>query len=163
MQLFKQEQLNLPKTLADKYIVPPFSVFNTHQPYFRQRMRMWRDLGVCNQNGRDGHLSYDNRRLNKRANKETNGTSIFNPVLTEVIYKWFCIPNGRIYDPFAGGITRGAIANMLGYNYFGMDISERQIESNIKQLEELKKQYKMEVSVNGILQIVQICLIQVIV
>ena len=65
MPLFKQEKLNLPKTLSDKYIVPPFSVFNTHQPYFRERMRMWRDMGLYNTSGREEGLCYDNRRIQK--------------------------------------------------------------------------------------------------
>lgn len=144
MPLFKQERLNLPKTLADRYIVPPFSVFNTHQPYFRQRLRMWTDLGVVSKAGRDEHLSYDNRRMDKRNNEKSNGTSVFNPVLTEVIYKWFCVPNGVIYDPFAGGITRGAVASMLGYNYIGHDISERQVETNIEQYSKLRQKYDIK-------------------
>lgn len=144
MPLFKQERLNLPKTLADKYIVPPFSVFNTHQPYFRKRLRMWYDLGVVSKAGRSEHLSYDNRRMDKGNNEKSNGTSVFNPVLTEVIYKWFCVSRGNIYDPFAGGITRGAVASMLGYNYTGIDISTTQVECSEQQYEELKEQYDIK-------------------
>ena len=144
MPLFKQEKLNLPKTLSDKYIVPPFSVFNTHQPYFRERMRMWRDMGLCNRDGRDVHLSYDNRRMDKRAEKQSNGTSIFNPVLCEVVYKWFTLPNSNIFDPFAGGIQRGGIAAMLGHNYIGIDISHRQVLSNIETFNNLKNKYNIQ-------------------
>ena len=144
MPLFKQEKLNLPKTLSDKYIVPPFSVFNTHHPYFRERMRMWRDIGLCNRDGRDVHLSYDNRRMDKRAEKQSNGTSIFNPVLCEVVYKWFTLPNSDIFDPFAGGIQRGGIAAMLGHNYYGIDICDKQCETNQYQLAALKEQYDIK-------------------
>lgn len=144
MQLFKQEQLNLPKTLADRYIVPPFSVFNTHQPYFRQRLRMWTDLGVVSKAGRDEHLSYDNKRMYKRNNEKSNGTSVFNPVLCEVIYKWFTVSNSLIFDPFAGGITRGVVAAMLGHRYIGYDISERQIDVNWNKYFELHQSYKIK-------------------
>ena len=144
MPLFKQEKLNLPKTLSDKYIVPPFSVFNTHQPYFRERMRMWRDMGLCNRDGRDVHLSYDNRRMDKRAQKQSNGTSIFNPVLCEVVYKWFTLPNSNVFDPFAGGIQRGGIAAMLGHNYLGIDINDKQVETNQTHMNVLKQLYDIK-------------------
>ena len=143
MQLFNQEKLNLPKTLADKYIVPPFSVFNTHQLYFRKRLRMWTDLGMVSKQGRLEHLSYDNRRMDKRNNEKSNGTSVFNPVLCEVIYKWFTLPESCIFDPFAGGITRGVVAAVLGHHYIGQDISKKQIDTNWKQYFELSKKYKI--------------------
>lgn len=142
MPLFKQEKLNLPKTLSDKYIVPPFSVFNTHQPYWRERLRMWCDMGLYNTNGREEGLCYDNRRMSK-ADKHTSGTSSFNPVICEVVYKWFTTPNSFIYDPFAGGIVRGGVAAMLGHNYFGMDINAYQVDNNIKTLNTLKDNYKV--------------------
>ena len=58
------------------------------------------------------------------------GTSIFDPVLCEIIYNWFCPENGIVYDPFAGGSVRGVIAEMLGRKYIGIDLSERQIDAN---------------------------------
>ena len=142
MPLFKQEKLNLPKTLSDKYIVPPFSVFNTHQTYWRERMRMWRDMGLYNTNGREEGLAYDNRRMQK-TEKHTSGTSSFNPVLCEVIYKWFTLPNSDIFDPFAGGIVRGGVAAMLGHNYMGIDINYKQVLSNIETFNDLKNRYNI--------------------
>ena len=41
------------------------------------------------------------------------GTSIFDPVLCELIYRWFCIPNSKILDSFAGGSVRGIVAGYL--------------------------------------------------
>ncbi len=59
-----------------------------------------------------------------------NGTSTFDPVLCEIVYKWFCIEDGAGYDPFAGGTPRGIVADWLGYKYTGIDRSEKQVESN---------------------------------
>ena len=42
------------------------------------------------------------------------GTSIFDPVLCEIAYRWFCPPAGRVLDPFAGGSVRGIVAALLG-------------------------------------------------
>lgn len=59
-----------------------------------------------------------------------NGTSIFDPVLCEVVYNWYGIENGVVFDPFAGGSVRGVIAELLGQHYIGIDLSEKQIDAN---------------------------------
>lgn len=63
------------------------------------------------------------------------GTSIFDPVLCESMYKWFAPKGGRILDPFAGGSTRGVVANFLGYDYTGVDIRPEQVAANYRQAE----------------------------
>lgn len=145
MSLFEVKKQSIPKSLSDRFIVPPFSVFNTHAPYWCERMNYWRDLGLCGTNGRVERLSYDNRRMDKyrakrgkKVNEYQNGTSIFSPVLTEIIYKWFTLPNSLIFDPFAGGITRGAIAAMLGHSYLGTDVSYNQVKNNYEKWLDLK-------------------------
>lgn len=65
------------------------------------------------------------------------GTSIFDPLLCELIYKWFCPSNGHILDPFAGGSVRGIVANILGYSYTGIDLSQAQIEANKEQAQKI--------------------------
>jgi len=45
-------------------------------------------------------------------------------------YRWFCPPGGRVLDPFAGGSVRGIVAASVGLEYFGVDLSARQIEAN---------------------------------
>lgn len=63
----------------------------------------------------------------------TAGTSIFDPVLCELAYRWFCPPGGSILDPFAGGSVRGIVAAWLGYQYTGLDLRPEQIAANIEQ------------------------------
>lgn len=65
------------------------------------------------------------------------GTSIFDPVLCELAYRWFCPPGGRVLDPFAGGVVRGWTAACLGYPYVGIDLSERQLAANRQQWDTL--------------------------
>lgn len=60
----------------------------------------------------------------------SSGTSIFDPVLCELAYRWFCPPGGVILDPFSGGSVRGIVASKLGFKYNGVDLSARQIEAN---------------------------------
>lgn len=59
-----------------------------------------------------------------------SGTSIFDPVLCELAYRWFCPMGGLVLDPFAGGSVRGIVAACLGRNYLGVDLRAEQIEAN---------------------------------
>ena len=68
--------------------------------------------------------------LERAGMKNISGTSIFDPVLCEVIYNWFCKTGGIVFDPFAGGSVRGIVAEMLGRKYIGIDLSEKQIDAN---------------------------------
>lgn len=63
----------------------------------------------------------------------SSGTSIFDPVLCELSYRWFSPPAGRILDPFAGGSVRGIVAAILGRHYVGVDLRPEQIEANAAQ------------------------------
>jgi hypothetical protein len=60
-------------------------------------------------------------------------TSIFDPVLCELVYLWSCPPAGLVLDAFAGGSVRGIVANRLGRRYYGVDLSARQIAANEEQ------------------------------
>lgn len=59
--------------------------------------------------------------------------SVFDPVLCELAYRWFCPPGGTTLDPCAGGSVRGITASMLGRRYMGIDIRGAQVEANEKQ------------------------------
>lgn len=82
------------------------------------------------------------RPVDNGADASQTGISIFDPVLTELMYKWFCPVNGSILDPFAGGSVRGIVAARLGFNYLGCDLSKRQIEANQEQAEKICKEVK---------------------
>lgn len=69
------------------------------------------------------------------AGRQITGTSIFDPVLCELAYRWFCPPGGRIIDPFAGGSVRGIVASKLGRRYCGIDLRAEQVAANVAQAE----------------------------
>jgi DNA modification methylase len=81
--------------------------------------------------------SFDRAALQAGVDPEDgSGTSIFDPVLCELAYRWFCPPGGRILDPFAGGSVRGIVAGALGRGYLGIDLRAEQIAANeIQRLE----------------------------
>jgi hypothetical protein len=63
-------------------------------------------------------------------------TSIFDPVVCELAYRWWCPPNGMVLDPFAGGSVRGIVASMLGLKYFGVELRKEQVVANQAQINE---------------------------
>src|SRR6516164_61548 len=58
------------------------------------------------------------------------GSSVFDPVLAEVVYRWFAPAGGKILDPFAGDSTKGLVAECLGYRYTGIELRPEQCEAN---------------------------------
>jgi DNA modification methylase len=77
------------------------------------------------------------------------GASIFDPVLCEICYTWFTPKQGKIMDPFAGGSVRGIVANILGYEYCGIDLRKDQVEANYRQAEKLCKGTNTPVWITG--------------
>lgn len=69
--------------------------------------------------------------------KDASGTSIFDPVLCEMAYSWFCPPGGVVLDPFAGGSVRGIVACYLGREYVGIEIRPEQVGANEAQAREI--------------------------
>ncbi|MGE3279863.1 MAG: DNA methyltransferase [Alphaproteobacteria bacterium] len=65
------------------------------------------------------------------------GTSIFDPVLCELAYRWFCPPGGLVLDPFAGGSVRGIVASKLGRRYVGVELRPEQVAANREQADEI--------------------------
>lgn len=72
------------------------------------------------------------KKLVEYAKANVTGTSIFDPVLCEIVYNWFSNKNSIVFDPFAGGSVRGVVAEMLGRRYIGIDLSQRQVDANQK-------------------------------
>ena len=72
------------------------------------------------------------------ANLSSTGTSVFDPVLCEVAYRWFLPPvGGTVLDPFSGGSVRGIVAAWLGHRYVGVDLRAEQTEANAVQATEI--------------------------
>lgn len=124
------------KSLVERFIVPPLSVFRASAGYWQERKKAWLALGIKSETGRDDAMLEHLAKLSKKANGSTLPTeSIFDPVLCEIMYRWFCPNGGVILDPFAGGSVRGVVAGRLGYSYTGIDIRQEQIDANNEQID----------------------------
>lgn len=114
MSLFEIKNDKFDKRLLNDFIVPPFSTLDTRQGYWQDRKRMWDKLIGDASETRNGEFGktfhFDKPSYKKRF------TSNFDPVLAELMYRWFCIECGSIIDPFGGEQTKGVIAGYLGMN-----------------------------------------------
>lgn len=116
--------------LRDKFLIPPFTVLDAKQGTWQERKRAWITLGIKGEMGRDSAVIHCPKQSNKEGLEDANYTSIFDPVLTELSYRWWCPLNGQIIDPFAGGSVRGVVASKLNLNYWGCDLRQEQIDAN---------------------------------
>ncbi len=68
--------------------------------------------------------------VSRKLLEQSGGTSIFDPVLCEIAYRWFSPAGGLILDPFAGGSVRGIVASKLGRQYIGHELRQEQVDAN---------------------------------
>ena len=154
-------------SLFAQFLVPPFSVLDARAGYWQERKREWLATGILSELGRGhtgpGHVEQaapgGRRRPAARVRKngkiepgdgrgrsasgiavdptQNRGASIFDPVLCELVYRWFSPPGGFVLDPFAGGSVRGIVAGTLGRSYLGIDLRLEQVEANEEQARDL--------------------------
>jgi DNA modification methylase len=119
------------------------------------RRRAASDLGQCFGSGKPGDLSAELRGKPMEAglchgevpsydgaDRTVAGTSIFDPVLTELLYLWYGKKGGSILDPFAGGATRGVVAAYGGYSYTGIEVRPGQVNANIRNAKQVQENVK---------------------
>lgn len=148
--------------LRELFLIPPFTILDARQGYWQERKKDWLAIGLKSEIGRSDNLTYaiscqPTRALTRKTEIEAaegkmswrefaerypeeitfSGTSIFDPVMCEIAYRWFCPKGGTIIDPFAGGSVRGAVAGMLGYTYTGVDLRPEQVRANNMQWAEI--------------------------
>ena len=80
--------------LVNQFVVPPFTVLDARQGYWLTRKRQWLALGIAGEEGRDAPCLPSSITEDKGYKGKTNmpETSVFDPVLCEIAYRWFCTP-----------------------------------------------------------------------
>lgn len=127
-------------SLAERFLLPPFSVLNAREGWWQDRKRSWLALGIKSEEGRPDAMTFRTDGpdyISQRIAEAGGGTSVFDPVLCEVAYTWFCPAGGTVLDPFAGGSVRGIVASKLGRQYVGHELRAEQVEANRQQAEEI--------------------------
>ncbi|QCO07411.1 ParB N-terminal domain-containing protein [Azospirillum argentinense] len=148
-------------SLSARFGVSPFTVLNAREGWWQERKRAWLSLGIKSEIGRGEDLLFNQsaqsqavyglkNEMRERLGREPawedvldeakrrgvsimGQTSIFDPVMCELAYRWFCPLGGTIVDPFAGGSVRGVVASRLGRPYVGMELRAEQVAANQEQ------------------------------
>jgi hypothetical protein len=137
-----QTQEQARQTLAERFVVPPFSVLDARQGYWQERKRAWLGLGLAGEVGREGTTIFSDSKtsvanvdyaLSHYGKSLPPNISIFDPVLCEIAYRWFCPPGGLVVNPTAGESVYGIVAGYLGYRYKGVELRPEQVRSNEQQ------------------------------
>jgi ParB/RepB/Spo0J family partition protein len=116
-----------------KFGVPPFSILDSSSGRWLERKKWWRDWGIESEVARDASaFSYGKGTdpISVQMAHVNNDISLFDPVLTELMVKWFSPDGGLVYDPFAGGPVRGVVSAALGRHYIGCELRDVQVEAN---------------------------------
>ena len=119
--------------VAERFTLPPFTILDARSGDWQERKRAWASLGINSEVGRTENLL----RMSDTCSLGEKDTSIFDPVVCELAYRWFCPAGGQVVDPFAGGSVRGIVAGALGRHYWGCDLRPEQIAANEAQADEI--------------------------
>lgn len=114
--------------LYTKYVVPPFSILDTRSGNWQERRRAWLELAGNLTATKENVLSQGENLISTI----NGGSSNFDPVLAELMFKWFNISNGKILDPFGGEQTKGVVAGYLKMPYWGCELRQDQVDYNIQ-------------------------------
>lgn len=129
------------KSLAERWGAPPFTVLDARQGYWKERKAQWQALGVRGEEGREdlGDTSCDTTAEYMKGRGSSTGGSVFDPVLAELVLRWFAPPGGTVLDPFGGEATKGIVAAALGYRYVAVELREEQVRANYDQAERVRE------------------------
>lgn len=112
-------------SLSDTFVVPPFTILDSRSGEWNERKRIWHSLIKDNAEARadaevfDGGLPGFER-----------GVSLLDPVMAEIVTRWFAPGAGKCFDVFAGDTVFGYVSSYLGNEFTGIELREEQAEFN---------------------------------
>lgn len=75
------------------------------------------------------------------------GVSLFDPVLAEVMVRWFCPEGGSVFDPFAGDTLKGLVFSTLGHKFTGIELRQEQVDENNEAIQAAKAKLGQELDI----------------
>jgi DNA modification methylase len=140
------------ETFTESFLVPPFSVLDTKQPYWQKRKKVWKNLILDDGSKRAGKLAKRTDNWNEESETfeivSKFDVSILDPVLSEVLLKWFAFENCKTFDPFAGDTVFGYVSSFLGNEFTGIELRQEQVDFNTEKTKGLKAKYVCDDAVN---------------
>jgi hypothetical protein len=124
--------------LEDTFVIPPFSILDTRQGYWKDRKQAWHELIKDKGESRKNKLSGSEK---NKMSKINNGVSLLDPVLAEICNKWFGLDNCNTFDCFAGDSVFGYVSDYMGNKFTGIELRQEQADLNNQRLKGSKSKY----------------------
>lgn len=106
-----------------------------------QRTREHRkELGISFKEYIDKYVSQEDLEK-EQAKIVAQGVSILDPVMAEIVCRWFGQENGKAFDCFAGDSIFGFVAAYLGNDFTGVELREKQAALNNERVEGMNARY----------------------
>lgn len=125
--------------LSDRFIISPFSILDARRGEWVERKRIWR--AKIGDEGQARDVTVIGNSMNGYIEDNFANASILDPVLSEVICKWFALDNSKVFDVFAGDTVFGYVSSALGHSFTGIELREEQAAFNNARTEGLNAHY----------------------
>jgi hypothetical protein len=126
--------------LSDRFLIPPFDIFNARGGEWVERKRYWNSIIQDKAQARSEAAS-NMTNTEKYGKTFTSDVSILDPVLSEIAVKWFCPPDGKCFDCFAGDTVFGYVSAYLGHEFKGIELRQEQVDFNNSAVDGLPAEY----------------------
>lgn len=121
--------------LTDDFVVPPFSVLDTRQGYWKKRKQIWNNKIQDGAAARSHATVYSSRA--EYMPTINNDVSLLDPVLAEIIVRYFTpTGGGKCFDTFSGDTAFGFVSSYLGNSYTGIELRQEQADFNNGRVQE---------------------------
>ena len=126
-----EQEEKTPGILAEHFVVPPFSVLDARVGTWQERKKYWRELIKDRGQARSTAKCLPEKGVAGINIGDTGGVSLLDPVLAEVILKWYTPhTNSTVFDCFAGDTVFGWLAKDLGHVFTGIELRQEQVDYN---------------------------------
>ena len=130
----EDKEIKAIQRLEDKFIVPPFSILNARDGKWQDRKKYWKDLikdtGITRDTGNQTNTRYRSIEGFSASREDENVGSVLDPVLSEIIIKWFGLENSKMFDCFSGDTVFGYVSSYLGNTFKGIELRQSQVDFN---------------------------------
>lgn len=131
--------------LKKMFLIEPYSVINTRDGKWQKLKKKWNDILKEEGDTREEE-DFSIRRntgIQKRNNEiptekqkqfiyNDKNISLFDPVISQLCYDWFCVNGGHVIDCCAGDTRKGNVIAHLGGTFTGIELRKEQVEHNNK-------------------------------
>lgn len=129
--------------LKDMFLIEPYSVINTRDQKWQKLKKYWNNIlkedgetreEECFKIRRNTGIQKRNNDIPTKKQKQflynDKNISLFDPVVSQLCYQWFCINGGHVIDCCSGDTRKGNVIAKLGGKYTGIELRENQVIHN---------------------------------